>query len=143
MAISKTRFREALNNFYTKEELYRIFKKYLLNWIAEGYIGSNLGLFEISLITADSSKNKFLDLIEQVFSKKEIFLTIFNTLPKDIQDIFTVIAWEGKMPIKDREKFQEIGKEFATSVDLKDEYLFFKMGEGVKKMSIFTLIMIS
>lgn len=133
MAISKTRFREALNNFYTKEELYRIFKKYLLNWIAEGYIGSNLGLFEISLITADSSKNKFLDLIEQVFSKKEIFLTIFNTLPKDIQDIFTVIAWEGKMPIKDREKFQEIGKEFATSVDLKDEYLFFKMGEEVKK----------
>ena len=72
-------------------------------------------------------------MIEQVFSKKEIFLTIFNTLPKDIQDIFTVIAWEGKMPIKDREKFQEIGKEFATSVDLKDEYLFFKMGEGVKK----------
>ena len=59
MAISKTRFREALNNFYTKEELYRIFKKYLLNWIAEGYIGSNLGLFEISLITADSRKINF------------------------------------------------------------------------------------
>lgn len=133
MAISKARFREALNRFYTKEELFRIFKTYLLNWIAEGYIGSNLGLFEISLITAETNKNKFLDLLEQVFSKKEVFLTIFNTLAKDIQNIFTVIAWEGKMPIKDREKFQEVGKEFATSIDLKDEYLFFKMGEEIKK----------
>lgn len=133
MAISKARFREALNRFYTKEELFRIFKTYLLNWIAEGYIGSNLGLFEISLITAETNKNKFLDLLEQVFSKKEVFLTIFNTLPKDIQNIFTVIAWEGKMPIKDREKFQEVGKKFATSIDLKDEYLFFKMGEEIKK----------
>ena len=67
MGISKARFREALDNFYTKEELFRLFKKYLLNWIAEGYIGSNLGLFEISLITADSNKNKFLDLMEQIF----------------------------------------------------------------------------
>ena len=73
MAIIKTRFREAINIFYTKDELFRLFKTYFLNWIAEGYIGSNLGLFEISLITADSSKNKFLDLIEQVFSKKEVF----------------------------------------------------------------------
>ena len=133
MAISKTRFREALNRFYTKDELFRLFKTYFLNWIAEGYIGSNLGLFEISLITADSSKNKFLDLIEQVFSKKEVFLTIFNTFPKDIQDMFTTIAWEGRMPITDREKFQEAGKEFAASINLKDEYLFFKIGEGVKK----------
>ncbi len=133
MAISKTRFREALNRFYTKDELFRLFKTYFLNWIAEGYIGSNLGLFEISLITADSSKNKFLDLIEQVFSKKEVFLTIFNTFPKDIQDMFTTIAWEGRMPITDREKFQEAGKEFAASIDLKDEYLFFKIREGVKK----------
>lgn len=133
MAISKARFREALNRFYTKDELFRLFKTYFLNWIAEGYIGSNLGLFEISLITADSNKNKFLDLAEQVFSKKEIFLTILNTLPKDIQDMFITIAWEGKMPITNREKFQEAGKEFATSIDLKDEYLFFKIGEGVKK----------
>lgn len=133
MAISKIRFREALNKFYTKDELFRLFKKYFLNWIAEGYIGSNLGLFEISLITTDSNKNKFLDLIEQVFSKKEVFLTILNTLPKDIQDMFVTIAWEGRMPITDREKFQEPGKEFTTSIDLKDEYLFFKIGEGVKK----------
>ena len=93
MAISKTRFREALDRFYTKEELFRIFKHYLLNWIAEGYIGSSLGLFEISLITIDSNKSKFLDLMEQVFWKKDVFLTIFETLPKDIQEIFTTIAW--------------------------------------------------
>lgn len=133
MAISKTRFREALDRFYTKEELFRIFKHYLLNWIAEGYIGSSLGLFEISLITIDSNKSKFLDLMEQVFWKKDVFLTIFNTLPKDIQEIFITVSWEGKMPIKDREKFQEAGKEFTAAVDLKDEYLFFKIGEGVKK----------
>lgn len=133
MAISKARFREALDRFYTKEELFRLFKKYLLNWIAEGYIGSNLGLFEISLITIDSNKNKFLDLMEQVFSKEKIFITILKTLPEDIQNIFTTIAWEGKMDIKDREKYLEPGKEFATSVNLKDDYLFFKIGEGVKK----------
>lgn len=133
MGISKARFREALDNFYTKEELFRLFKKYLLNWIAEGYIGSNLGLFEISLITADSNKNKFLDLMEQVFSKQEVFTAIFNTLPKDIQEIFTVIAWEGKLPIKDREKYQKQGKEFTSDFSLKDEFLFFKITEGVKK----------
>ncbi len=133
MGISKARFREALDNFYTKEELFRLFKKYLLNWIAEGYIGSNLGLFEISLITADSNKNKFLDLMEQIFSKQEVFTAVFNTLPKDIQEIFTVIAWEGKFPIKDREKYQKQGKEFTSDFSLKDEFLFFKITEGVKK----------
>ena len=87
MAISKTRFREALNRFYTKDELFRLFKTYFLNWIAEGYIGSNLGLFEISLITADSSKNKFLDLIEQVFSKKKVFLLLYSILSQKIYKI--------------------------------------------------------
>lgn len=133
MAISKTKFREALDRFYTKDELFKLFKKYFLNWIAEGYIGSNLGLFEISLITIDTNKNKFLDLIEQVFSKEEVFLTVFNTLPKDIQNIFTTIAWEGKISITKREKYVEASKKFTVSFDLKDEYLFFKLGEGVKK----------
>lgn len=133
MAISKSRFREALDKFYTQDELFRLFKKYFLNWIAEGYIGTNLNLFEISLITADTHKSKFLDLMEQIFSKEEVFLAILKTFPKDIQKMFIDIAWEGKILITNRGKFQEKGKKFTTSIDLKDEYLFFKIGEDVLK----------
>lgn len=131
MTITKSRFREALDKFYTQDELFRLFKKYFLNWIAEGYIGNNLNLFEVSLITIDTHKSKFLDLMEQIFSKEEIFLTILNTFPKDIQQMFINIAWEGRILITNREKFQEKGKKFTTSIDLKDEYLFFKIGEDI------------
>ena len=39
MGISKDRFREALNEFYSKEVLFKLYNKYFLDWIAEGYIG--------------------------------------------------------------------------------------------------------
>ena len=55
MGISKDRFREALNEFYPKDILFRLYNRYFLDWIAEGYIGSNLGLFEISLICENSN----------------------------------------------------------------------------------------
>ena len=31
-----------LDNFYSKEALFKLFKTYFLNWISEGYIGKNL-----------------------------------------------------------------------------------------------------
>ena len=79
MAISKIRFREALNKFYTKDELFRLFKKYFLNWIAEGYIGSNLGLFEIS--------KRFLSNIPIIYSLSTKFLA----QPSEIKPILIII----------------------------------------------------
>ena len=87
MAISKDRFREAVNEFYSKEVLFKLYTKYFLDWIAEGYIGSNLGLFEISLISENSNKQTFLDLLEQFYSKEEIFCTIFEKLDKDVREV--------------------------------------------------------
>ena len=73
MGISKDRFRKALDNFYSQEMLYRPFKTYFIKWIAEGYIGINLGLFEVSLLTENSPKIKFLDLLEQSLAKRRSF----------------------------------------------------------------------
>ena len=107
MGISKDRFREALNEFYSKEVLFKLYNKYFLDWIAEGYIGSNLGLFEISLICENSNKQTFIDLLEQVYLKKEVFCTAFSTLDENVKEIFKDIVWNGKVFIspKDREKY--------------------------------------
>lgn len=135
MGINKDRFRKALDNFYTQEILYNLFKTYFIKWIADGYIGINLGLFEVSLLTENSPKIKFLDLIEQVFSKEKIFLTIFHTLPENIQKIFTEIAWNGKYLIspEERDVFFKTNQKFSSIVNLNENYSFFKYGEDNKK----------
>ena len=112
MAISKERFREALDAFYSRETLFKLYNRYFLDWIAEGYIGSNLGLFEVSLISENSNKQTFLDLMEQMFSKEEVFSTIFETLPQEVRDIFVHLAWEGRYPLKDKDDY--LVKEVAT-----------------------------
>lgn len=133
MAISKERFREALDMFYSKETLFKLFEKYFLDWIGEGYIGSNLGLFGAAAITENSNKHTFLELMDQVFSKEEVFNTIFSTLPEEVKVIFNHLAWNGRYNISDREEY--LSKEDGYNVyrGLKDEYLFFKLGENGKK----------
>lgn len=133
MGISRTQFREAIDKFYTKSDLYKLFKVYFIDLIAEGYIGLNMGIFEVSLITEDSKKSKFLELMDQIFLKKESFLNVFSTLPKDVQEIFIRIAWDGKYIIKERDLCFKKGREFSNDIQLKDEYRFFKYGYGVKK----------
>lgn len=133
MGISRTQFREAVNKFYTKNDLYKLFKVYLIDLIAEGYIGLNMGIFEVSLITEESNKSKFLELMDQVFLKKENFLNAFSSFPKDVQEVFEKIAWDGKYIIKERDLYFKKGREFSNDVQLKDKYRFFKYGYGVKK----------
>ncbi len=135
MGTSRDRVRKAFNNFYSQDMLFDLFKVYFKKWIADGYIGLNLGLFEVSLLTKSSPKIKFLDLLEQCFIKEENFLNIFNSLPKDIQDIFVNIAWNGKHCIdhKERDKFLRQGQKFSSVVDLREEYSFFKYAEDLKK----------
>ncbi|MGL4904870.1 MAG: hypothetical protein ACRC34_05170, partial [Cetobacterium sp.] len=133
MAISKDRFRKALNESYSREVLFKIFKKYFLDWIAEGYIGSNLGLFEISLISETTNKQTFLELMEQMYSKEEIFKGIFSCLPKEVQDVFETIAWKGKFKIKNRDIYFKDEEDYHIKSELKDEFLFFiKTGDSKK-----------
>lgn len=139
MAISKDRFRKALNDSYTREELFRIFKRYFLDWIAEGYIGSNLGLFEISLISETTNKQTFLDLMEQMYSKEEVFRKIFETLDSEVRAIFTKIAWEGKVKIENREKYLKDSEGYMNHSEVKDEFLFFKKEGDSKKGEYLTL----
>lgn len=133
MGISRKEFRDAIEEFYTKEDLYKLFKVYFIDLIAEGYIGLNMDIFKISLITEVSNKSKFLELMDQIFLKKENFTSIFSTFPDDIQEIFKKIAWEGKYIIKERDIYFKKGREFSNDVELKDKYRFFKYGYGVKK----------
>lgn len=136
MAISRDRFREALNEFYSKEILFKLYTKYFLDWIAEGYIGSNLGLFEISLIGENTNKQTFLDLIEQFYGKEEIFKEVYSKLDESVREVFEVICWgEGKffIPINSREKYFKLESSYDINKDLKEEFLFFKGDKDNKK----------
>lgn len=135
MGISRDRFRKALDSFYSQEMLYDLFKTYFIKWIAEGYIGINLGLFEVSLLTENSPKIKFLDLLEQSLVKEEVFIAVFKTLPEGIKNIFNEIAWNGKYIISPEERAIFFRKEqrFSAVVDLNENYAFFKYGEDNQK----------
>lgn len=139
MGISKDRFREALNEFYSKEVLFKLYNRYFLDWIAEGYIGSNLGLFEVSLICENSNKQTFIDLLEQAYLKEEVFCTVFSTLDESVKEIFKKVMWEGKffIPFKDREKYLKMESSYDLNKDLKDEYLFFKIEKDNKRGEYF------
>ncbi len=133
--INRDRFREALDDFYSKDILFKLFKSYFIDWIADGYIGSNLGLFEVSVISEDSKKQTLLDLMYQVFSKEETFKNIYGVMDEELQEIFLKIAWHGKYYISEseKEKFFRTESGYTLQRELDDKYLFFKYVEGSKK----------
>lgn len=134
MAITAEAFRKALNDFYSKEVLFKLYKKYYLEWIADGYIGNNLGLFEISMIGEKSNKETFLELLEQIFTNEETFNIIYNTLNNRVKEVFKSVAWEGKyyIPQESREEFFNFENNYDLNKDLKDEFLFFKIEKDVR-----------
>ncbi|MGF6907003.1 hypothetical protein [Fusobacterium sp. PH5-44] len=134
MAIKTEAFRKALNDFYSKEVLFKLYKKYYLEWIADGYIGNNLGLFEISMIGEKSNKETFLDLLEQIFTNEETFNIIYNTLNIRVKEVFKSVAWEGKyyIPQESREEFFNFENNYDLNKDLKDEFLFFKIEKDIR-----------
>ncbi len=137
MGISRERFRKSIMNFYTKEGLFSLYKTYLIEWIADGYIGLHLDIFEISIITECTNKSVLADLLEEAFIKQETFVTIFNTLEEDVKEIFRSILWSGKYILEESQidNFFEREHTYATSENLKDKYKFFhykknKMSKG-------------
>lgn len=139
MNSNRQRFRESIKQFYSKDSLFKLYKTYFKNWIAEGFIGSNLGLFEIAMITENSNLQTFLDLYEQMF-KESNFPYIYEILPEEVKIVFNDIAWKGKHYIKDnRMLYLVTGKSYDINKDLKDEFLFFKAEKDYKKEEYLTL----
>ena len=135
MGTVKETFLKALNEFYSKEVLFKLYKKYYLEWIADGYIGNNLGLFEISMIDEKSNKQTFLDLLEQIFNNEETFNIIYKTLDERVKLVFQSVAWEGKyyIPQDIREEFFNFENNYDLNKDLKDKFLFFKIEKDIKQ----------
>ncbi|MGL5123834.1 MAG: hypothetical protein ACRC6K_06720 [Fusobacteriaceae bacterium] len=130
---NRHRFRESVNKFYSKDILFRLYKEYFLDWIAEGFIGSSLGLFEISMITQNTNKQTFLDLIDQMF-KPQNFEKIYKILPPHLKEVLEEIAWKGKFNIrKNREIYFKEQNNYDINKDLREEFLFFKAERDNKK----------
>jgi hypothetical protein len=135
MNLKQEELKNSLDIFYSKEDLFKLFKHYFLNFIADGYIGSNLDLFEVSVIGANSKKEVFTNLVYQMYSNKDAFMLCFNSLNQDIKNIFEHIAWRGKYYLskEEREKMvQSVKKRYRIEEELKDEYLFFSLHTGKK-----------
>jgi hypothetical protein len=127
MGINRENFRNSITNFYTKDGIYSLYKEYFIDWIAEGYIGLHLDIFEVSLLSENTNKSVFIDLLEEAFYKQETFVAIFNSLDEDIKTIFRSVMWTGKYPLEDSqiEEFFEENHTYETSENLKDRYKFF------------------
>lgn len=73
------------------------------------------------------NKQTFLDLLEQFYSKEEIFCTIFEKLDKDVREVFEEVAWNGKFFITNRERFLKLENNYDINKDLKEEFYFLKL----------------
>lgn len=88
------------------------------------------------MISENTNKQTFLDLLEQFYGKEEVFVTIFEKLDQDVKLVFEEIAWgDGKfyIPAEDREKYFKLESSYDINKDLKDEFLFFKGEKDNKK----------
>lgn len=110
--------------FYQRETLFRLYKAYFLDWIAEGYIGKDLDVFSISMIGPATEKEVFLALLEECYCSEELFPKLFFTLDKEIQDIFETLAWGGRyyLSVEDKEKYYSEENRFLK--ELSGKYSF-------------------
>ena len=128
-----------LSKNYDQEILLKLFQKYFVNWIADGYIGKELNIFEISTIGKKTDKEVLVKLFTEFYGNEENFKKIFETLSDDIKKIFKVVVWGEKFPIKK----EDLKKYLDTYIDNfekevfipKDEYLFFDLDEFDKDMN--------
>ena len=128
-----------LSKNYDQEILLKLFQKYFVNWIADGYIGKELNIFEISTIGKKTDKEVLVKLFTEFYGNEENFKKIFETLSDDIKKIFKVVVWGEKFPIKkeDLKKYLDTYTDnFEKEVFIpKDEYLFFDLDEFDKDMN--------
>lgn len=121
--------RENLDNFYTKEACYNLYTEYFKNLIADGIIGENLNIFELSMIDENTDKDFFIDLMIEIFFSKEKFQKVYSTFDKDVQGLFNILIWEREYNIfsdENKEKFL-LNNEESTNLDLSKKIQFFKL----------------
>ncbi len=135
----KERCREAMFQFYQRENLFRLYKTYLLDWIAEGYIGKELDVFSISMIGPTTEKETFLSLLEEVYCSETIFQKIFSTLDKEVQEIFETLAWGERyyLCVETKEKYYSEENRFLK--ELSGKYSFFRLAKDAKNRDYFEL----
>ena len=120
---------------YNYETLISLYNRYFIEWIADGIIGKDLNIFDISSIgTKDENREKdyetLKNLISEIFSDEKVFNVIYKTFPEKVKEIFSYTIWEKNYPIElnELEVYFNISNKFdAASFTLKDEYLFFKV----------------
>lgn len=135
--LDRKEFREALDKFYTKENLYILYKEYFINWIADGYIGKNLDIFQVSLIDEKSPKDIFLDLIEEFLYEKEKFNQILKILDSDVRKVFKTVILNGQCLIEEDKKEKYFNKENYYLKELNSKFNFFKFESRIDKNYLF------
>lgn len=135
----KERCREAMFQFYQRENLFRLYKTYLLDWIAEGYIGKELDVFSISMIGPTTEKETFLSLLEEVYFSKEIFQKVFTGLDQEVQKIFETLAWGERYYLSFEEKEKYYSEENRFLKELSGKYSFFRLSKDAKNRDYFEL----
>jgi len=84
-----------LSKNYDQEILLKLFQKYFVNWIADGYIGKELNIFEISTIGKKTDKEVLVKVDRKLGEKHPNFDFIYpvnygyisNTLSEDNEEI--------------------------------------------------------
>lgn len=124
----KERLKENLDSFYTKDLCLVIYETYLKNWIADGYIGENLNIFELSMVDEKTAKDFFINLILEVFTDENKFKEVYKTLDEDVKFLFEKISWEREYKI-DSEKqdiYLQKNRE-KNQLELSKKNCFFKI----------------
>lgn len=118
------RIRANLDLFYTKDLCEKLYDVYLKNWIADGHIGRELNIFELSMIDEKTPKDFYIDLILEAYSDENKFKKIYETLGEDIKFLFKKILWdrEYKINIESNNKYLQ-----KNNFELVPEFSFFKI----------------
>ena len=128
-----------LSKRYKQEALFGLFQRYFVDWIADAYIAKDMNIFEISAINEKTDKEVLVKFLAEFYGNEEIFKKIFETLPEEVKEIFKVVVWEEKFPIKKEElkKYLEsyVDKFEKEAYAPKEEYLFFDLDEFDKDMN--------
>ena len=82
---------DLINRHYTTEALKRLYVRYLHDHLFSTEDFSLKGGFSVSKL----KKKDLLQVFAKVFASQELFLAFFYKLPKDVQDVFQILVWEG------------------------------------------------
>ena len=128
-----------LSKRYKQEALFGLFQRYFVDWIADAYIAKDMNIFEISAINEKTDKEVLVKFLAEFYGNEEVFKKIFETLPEEVKEIFKVVVWEERFPIKkeDLKKYLEsyVDKFEKEAYAPKEEYLFFDLDEFDKDMN--------